>query len=61
VDSALRLYERALKAARGDERAALAVLADRERALVARDAAKVWGPTHPAAAPRAAQAASSGP
>jgi hypothetical protein len=56
VDSAMKLYARALKAACGDQRAALAVLSDRERALIARDAAKVWGPTHPAAAPREAQA-----
>jgi hypothetical protein len=52
VDSALRLYARALKRARGDAEAALAWLDARERALLARDAARVWGPTHPAAAPQ---------
>ncbi len=51
VDSALRLYARALKQARGDADAALAQLDARERALLARDAARVWGPAHPAAAP----------
>jgi hypothetical protein len=51
VDSALRLYAQALKRARGDAEAALARLDARERALLARDAARVWGPAHPAAAP----------
>jgi hypothetical protein len=48
ADSALRLYARALKRAGGGAGAALARLDARERALLARDAARVWGPTHPA-------------
>ncbi len=47
--SALRLWQRALRAARGDARAARAALDRAEARLVARDAAQVWGPSHPAA------------
>ena len=48
VDSALRLWRAALRAT-GDEAAALAHLSAREAALVARDAALVWGREHPSA------------
>lgn len=48
VTSALRLWRDALKAT-GDEGAALARLSAREAALVARDAALVWGTEHPSA------------
>ncbi len=48
--SALRVFRRALHAARGDVDAALARLSQREDALLARDAARVWGKAHPRAA-----------
>lgn len=48
VDSALNRYRQALRAT-GDERLALAALSAREAALVARDAALVWGSGHPSA------------
>jgi hypothetical protein len=46
--SAARLYARAL-AAEGDAAAALDALHRAQRRLLARDAARVWGPAHPAA------------
>lgn len=49
VDSALKVYAGALRRTRGDAAAALAILDVRERDLLARDAARIWGPTHPAA------------
>jgi hypothetical protein len=48
VDSARRLWRDGLRAT-GDEAAALARLSAREAALVARDAALVWGTDHPSA------------
>jgi hypothetical protein len=48
VDSALQRYRQALRAT-GDEALALAALSAREAALVARDAALVWGAEHPSA------------
>lgn len=47
VDSALEVYAGALRRARGDAAAALAILDARERNLMARNAARIWGPTHP--------------
>ena len=52
VVSAIKVYDRALRRTRGDVAAALRMLDARERALLAQDAAQVWGPTHPAAAPQ---------
>jgi hypothetical protein len=43
-----RLWERALREARGDRGAALARLDAAERAALRRDAARVWGPEYPA-------------
>lgn len=48
VTSALRLWERAL-AEEGSEAAALARLDAAEARSLARDAARLWGPEHPAA------------
>ncbi len=55
--SARRLHARALRAAGGDRAAALAALEARAARLLARDAARVWGPAHPAAMPPDAGAA----
>ncbi|WP_333835369.1 DUF6525 family protein [Rubrimonas sp.] len=52
VKSAVKVYDRALRRTHGDVAAALCLLDAREQALLARDAARVWGPTHPAAAPQ---------
>ncbi|TVS02331.1 MAG: hypothetical protein EA407_09940 [Rhodobacteraceae bacterium] len=49
AQSALRLWQRSLRTARGDTHAARAALDRAEARLVARDAALVWGPSHPAA------------
>jgi hypothetical protein len=46
--SVRRAYEKAL-AETGDRRRALARLTDLQGRLVAQDAARVWGPEHPAA------------
>jgi hypothetical protein len=46
--SVRRAYEKAL-AETGDRRRALAHLTDLQGRLVAQDAARVWGPEHPAA------------
>jgi hypothetical protein len=51
VDSVLRLWQRALAEA-GSEAEALARLDAAEARALARDAARLWGPGHPAAAPR---------
>jgi hypothetical protein len=48
AQSALRLWQRHLRAAGGDARAARAALDRAEARLVARDAAAIWGPGHPA-------------
>lgn len=61
VDSALRVYRRALGRTRGDVAAALALLDAREAALLARDAARIWGDAHPAAAAPPARTAGAGP
>lgn len=45
--SALKLWQRALRE-QGCPRAALARLSATEARLIARDAARVWGPDHPA-------------
>lgn len=45
--SVLRLWQRALRETRS-ERLALARLAEAEARLIARDAARIWGPGHPA-------------
>ena len=49
AQSALRHWQRALRAARGDAKAAQATLSRIEARLIARDAAKIWGAHHPAA------------
>lgn len=49
AQSALRLWQQHLRAARGDTRHARAALDRAEARAVARDAAQIWGPTHPAA------------
>ncbi|WP_071798949.1 DUF6525 family protein [Natronohydrobacter thiooxidans] len=49
AQSALKLWQRALREARGDTRAAQAILSRIEARLIARDAAQVWGAGHPAA------------
>ncbi len=46
--SALRLWLRAMRRT-GDPAAAQAALDARAHALIARDAARIWGPDHPAA------------
>lgn len=45
----MQLYEAELRAARGDRIAALAALSARQKRRLAADAARVWGPDHPAA------------
>lgn len=50
ADSVLRIWTRALRQT-GDVAAARAVLEARAAALIARDAARIWGPDHPAARP----------
>ncbi|MDP2085927.1 MAG: DUF6525 family protein [Gemmobacter sp.] len=50
--SALRLWQRALRDT-GSEAAALSRLAAAEARLLARDAARIWGPGHPALRPDA--------
>ncbi len=52
--SALRLWQRALHDHGGDTSAARARLTRAEARLIARDAARIWGPGHPAARLRAA-------
>ncbi|MCC5957540.1 MAG: hypothetical protein JJU07_15670 [Natronohydrobacter sp.] len=49
AQSALKLWQRALREARGDVQAALAALSRAEARLITRDAAQVWGAHHPAA------------
>lgn len=49
--SALRIWTRALRAARGDTARALAALDRAERRTLSRDAARIWGRSHPAATP----------
>lgn len=63
VKSALKVYHHALRCSHGDVAAALRMLDAREQALLARDAARIWGPTHPAVARqiRRDQTACSGP
>lgn len=55
--SLLRLWQRAL-AETGTEAAALQHLARAEAATLAREAPRVWGPAHPAAAERPARPSS---
>ena len=43
-----RLWDRALRDARGDRAAALSRLDAAERAALRRDAGRVWGPEYPA-------------
>jgi hypothetical protein len=43
-----RIWQRALREARGDRGAALARLDAAERAALRRDAVRVWGPEYPA-------------
>jgi hypothetical protein len=50
VESARRRYDAALRGARGDVAAALSALSALEAQLVAQDAVRVWGTSHPAAA-----------
>lgn len=50
VTSALRLWHKAMRET-GDESVAIARLSACELRLVARDAAQVWGPGHPAIRP----------
>lgn len=52
--SARRIWDRALTAARGDTRLALAALDRAEGRTLARDIPRVWGQAHPAAQPRSA-------
>lgn len=49
AQSALKLWQRALREARGDAQAARAALNRIEARMIARDAAQVWGAHHPAA------------
>jgi hypothetical protein len=49
--SVLRLWRRALAEAKGDRSLAQARLDRAEARLLARDAARIWGPGHPAAEP----------
>ncbi|MCC5999429.1 MAG: hypothetical protein JJU19_01005 [Pararhodobacter sp.] len=49
--SALRLWRQALRDHAGDAQAARDRLSRIEARLIARDARRVWGPTHPAALP----------
>jgi hypothetical protein len=48
--SALRIWRQALRQTSGDAAAARARLDAAEARLLARDAARIWGPGHPAAA-----------
>lgn len=59
--SVARAFARALAEAGGDRAEALARLRAREAAAVARDAAAVWGPLHPAAAVPHVRAAAGAP
>lgn len=49
AQSALKLWQRKLRAAGDDPTAAKAALSRAEAAMIARDAARVWGMDHPAA------------
>lgn len=49
AQSALKLWQRALRDARGDTFAAQAALSRIEARLLARDAARVWGAHYPSA------------
>ena len=54
--SVARLWKRALARSGGDRAQALALLDRAEAQMLARDARRLWGPGHPAAAGRSAAA-----
>lgn len=55
--SALRHWQAALRQSRGSSEAARAHLSTLEARMLARDAALIWGATHPATMPRAPERA----